>query len=294
MPAAPPLLRTRSHALCKTSLRQIRSNKAWKRRPGSRLATRKSARWSSRTLSVGLLGLAAMPSHLPPSTRTTKAGSLPSAGVVATGIVGTTNPSDSLPARLPFALGLWAPPLPDVGCWVGPLLFRIELSSHALLSTPGKSCAAPCSGAVCCLRRDMIGSAFPPFGSLLSRGCKVHPLGLGLRRCSPRPSNTARRGLLTLRLADAISRGNWSLLRGASALTAAGLAPASSTQHRLTSDEDWRSGHTMPRSLAGRFSQGKRCRCHCQHAVPSCAASQAFWPRCGRMGPISPAVQPHG
>jgi hypothetical protein len=154
------------------------------------LAARKSACWSSRTLSTGLLGLAAMPSHLPPSTRATKAGPLPSAGVVATGIDGTTNPSDSLPARLPFALGLWSPPSPDTGRWVGPLLFRAELSSHALLSTPGKSCAAPDSDAVCCLRRDMIGSAFPPFGSLLSRGCKVHPFGLGLRLCSPCPRHT--------------------------------------------------------------------------------------------------------
>jgi len=230
MPAAPSLLRTRSHAFCRTSLRQIRSNNAWKRRPGSRLAARKSACWSSRTLSTGLLGLAAMPSHLPPATRATKAGPLPSTGVVAAGIVGTTNPSDSLPARATFALGLCSSPLPDVGRWVGPLLFRAGLSSHALLSTPGKSCAAPGSHAVCCLRRDMIGSAFPPFGSLVSRGCKVHPFGLGLRLCSPRRRHTPRRGLLTLRLAAAISRDDWSLLRGASALTATGLAPASSTQ----------------------------------------------------------------
>ena len=230
MPAAPPLLRTRSHASCRTSLRQIRSKSAWKRRPGSRLAARKSACWSSRTFPMGLLGLAAMPSHLLPDTRATKAGSLPSTGVVATGISGTTNPSDSLPARATFALGLCSSLSPDFGRWVGPLLFRVELSSHALLNTPGKSCAAPHSGAVCCLRRDMIGSAFPPFGSQFSRGCKVHPFGLGLRLCSPRPRHTPRRGLLTLRLADAISRGDWSLLRGASALTATGLAPASSTQ----------------------------------------------------------------
>ena len=257
MPAAPPLLRTRSHAFCRTSLLQIRSNSAWKRRPGSRLAARKSACWSSRTLSMGLLGLAAMPSHLPPDTRATKAGSLPSAGVVATGIDGTTNPSDSLPARLPFALGLWAPPSPDVGRWVGPLLFRVGLSSHALLNTPRKSCAAPASGAVCCLRREMIGSAFPPFGSLLSRGCKVHPFGLGLRLCSPRPRPTPRRGLLTLRLADAISRGNWSLLRGASALTAAGLAPASSTQLGPATSRAV-SGHTIWRSVANHPRSAER------------------------------------
>jgi hypothetical protein len=209
------------------------------------LAARKSACWSSRTFPMGLMGLAAMPSHLPPATHATKAEPLPSPGVVAAGIVSTTDSSDSLLARLPFALGLWAPLSPDDGRQVGPLLFRIELSSHALLNTPGKSCAAPRSGAVCCLRRDMIGSAFPPFGSLLSRGCKVHPFGLGLRLCSPRPRRTPRRGLSTLRLAGAISRVDWSQLRGASALSAAGLAPASSTQHRLASGEGWRSGHTM-------------------------------------------------
>ncbi len=247
MPAAPSLLRTRSHAFCRTSLRQIRSNSAWKRRPGSRLAARKSACWSSRTLSTGLLGLAAMPSHLPPATRATKAGPLPSTGVVATGIDGTTNPSDSLPARPPFALGLWEPSSPDVGRWVGPLLFRVGLSSHALLCTPRKSCAPPCSRAVCCLRREMIGSAFPPFGSLLSRGCKVHPFGLGLRLCSPRPRHTPRRGLSTLRLADAISRADWSLLRGASALTATGLAPASSTQLDPATSRAC-SGHTIGRA----------------------------------------------
>ena len=238
-PAAPPLLRTRSHAFCRTSTRQIRSNSAWKRRPGSRLAARKSARWSSRTLSTGLLGLLAMPSHLPPATCATKVGPLPSPGVVAAGIDSTTDPSDSLPARRPFTLGLWTRASPDVGRWVGPLLFRVELSSHALLPTPGKSCAAPCSNAVCCLRREMSGSAFPPFGSLLSRGCKVHPFGLGLRLCSPRPRHTPRRGLLTLRLDAAISRDDWSLLRGASALTATGLAPASSTQLDPASSGAW-------------------------------------------------------
>ena len=247
MPAAPSLLRTRSHAFCRTSLRQIRSNSAWKRRPGSRLAARKSACWSSRTLSTGLLGLAAMPSHLPPATRATKVGPLPSTGVVAAGIVGTTNPSDSLPARATFALGLCSSRSPDVGRWVGPLLFRVGLSSHALLSTPRKSCPAPCSGAVCCLRRDMIGSAFPPFGSLFSRGCKVHPFGLSLRLCSPRLRHTPRLGLSTLRSARAISRPGWSLLRGASALAAAGLAPASSTQLGPATSRTC-SGHTTGRT----------------------------------------------
>jgi len=82
MPAAPLLLRTRSHASSRTSLRQIRSYNAWKRRSSLRLAAMYSRRWSSRTFSMGLLGLATMPSRLPPYTSVTKAGSLPSSGLV--------------------------------------------------------------------------------------------------------------------------------------------------------------------------------------------------------------------
>ena len=41
-----------------------------------------SLRWSSRTLSMGYLGLATMPSRLPPGTSMTKAGSLPSTCLV--------------------------------------------------------------------------------------------------------------------------------------------------------------------------------------------------------------------
>ena len=54
----------------------------------------------------GCLGLATMPSRLPPYTAMTKAGSLPSTGVLITGVNGTMNPSDSRPARSPFAVGL--------------------------------------------------------------------------------------------------------------------------------------------------------------------------------------------
>ena len=46
------------------------------------LAAMYSRRWSSRTFSMGWLGLATMPSRLPPYTGTTKAGSLPSSGLV--------------------------------------------------------------------------------------------------------------------------------------------------------------------------------------------------------------------
>ena len=47
------------------------------------MAVMKSVRWSSRTLSTGLLGRSTMPSHLPPRTRTTEAGPLPSTRFLA-------------------------------------------------------------------------------------------------------------------------------------------------------------------------------------------------------------------
>src|SRR5207249_1158135 len=62
----------------------------------------------------------------------------------------------------------------------GSLLFRIRLCLRALRpagapSTPEASCIPPVlADAVCCLRRDMSGSATSPFRGLMSRGCKVH------------------------------------------------------------------------------------------------------------------------
>src|SRR6266481_613944 len=72
----------RSHASDGTSLRQVRTHSAWKRRSRLRLAAMYSRRWSSRTFSMGLLGLATMPSRLPPYSGTTKAGSLPSSDLI--------------------------------------------------------------------------------------------------------------------------------------------------------------------------------------------------------------------
>src|SRR5206468_4333248 len=46
---------------------------------------------------------------------------------------------------------------PALGSRDGPLLFRIGLSPHAVLSTPRASCVDPVANAVCCLRRDMSG-----------------------------------------------------------------------------------------------------------------------------------------
>ena len=52
----------------------------------------------------------------------------------------------------------------------GPLLFRTRLSLRAVFPTPGGSCAPPAlARTVCCLRRDMTGSAPPPFGAYLTR-----------------------------------------------------------------------------------------------------------------------------
>jgi hypothetical protein len=52
----------------------------------------------------------------------------------------------------------------------GSLLFRTRLSLRAVFPTPGVPCAPPVlPRAVCCLRRDMTGSATPPFGSYLTR-----------------------------------------------------------------------------------------------------------------------------
>src|SRR5688572_11013644 len=89
-----------------------------------------------------------MPSHAAPLAAAVKAGLLPSAPVVVSRFIGTTGPSDSLPAPVCFALGLSDAALPDVGGRVGSLLFRAEPSSHALLNTPEESCTAPVLGAV--------------------------------------------------------------------------------------------------------------------------------------------------
>jgi len=79
-PAAPLFTLTRFHASARTSPRQTRSYNAWKRRVPLRLAATESSCRSCRTLSVGLLGLASMPSPLPPHTSTTKAGPSRSSG----------------------------------------------------------------------------------------------------------------------------------------------------------------------------------------------------------------------
>src|ERR1700688_228277 len=112
-PAAPPLLRTRLHASHSTSLLWIRSYNAWNRRVLLCLAHTYSLRWSCRTFSSGFLAVSGMPSHLPPSRLDqSRAPSL--RRVILHAFLGTTNPSDSLPAPCAFRLpALYARSLPD-------------------------------------------------------------------------------------------------------------------------------------------------------------------------------------
>jgi hypothetical protein len=123
------------------------------------LAHTYSLRWSSRTFSLGLLAVAGMPSHLPPHKHDqSRAPSL--RRVVLHAFIGTTDPSDSLPAPRVFSLpALYARSLPD---W---LPGRVSPVPHCSFPTcrrlrPRRGPAfVPVRNAVCCLRRDMSGSA---------------------------------------------------------------------------------------------------------------------------------------
>ena len=101
-----------------------------------------------------------MPSRLPPhKPDQSRAPSL--RRVVMHAFAGTTSPSDSLPAPRVFSHpALCARSLPDTGCQVGSLLFRILLPKRAAASQPRRGPAGVLEPAcVYCLRRDMIGSA---------------------------------------------------------------------------------------------------------------------------------------
>ena len=129
--------------------------------------------------SIGLLGLAAMPSRLPPAVRVTKAELLPSDGVMTAVVTGTMSPSDSLPARTRFAFGLSGP------------LRRTSAAGEGLsCSVSGWRCVPPslprgrpaslrlgfrCSRSPS-PRRERLGH--PPFRAFISRGCKVHASAL--------------------------------------------------------------------------------------------------------------------
>src|SRR5215469_13266304 len=80
----------------------MRSYSAWKRRVLLCLAHTYSLRWSCRTLSMGVLAVSGMPSHLPPLKHDqSKAPSLQR--VLLHAFFGITGLSDSLPASCDFS-----------------------------------------------------------------------------------------------------------------------------------------------------------------------------------------------
>ena len=170
-----------------------------------------------------------MPSRLPPGTGMTKAGSLPSTGLVDRR-PRYYEPLGLPPGTIPFRRRLIGIAFARRGRRDGSLLFRIELCPRALLRTPRGVLHPPNQGAVCCLRRGMSGSATSPFRGLMSRGCKVRLCwACGLASL---PSNRSTlEGLLTPHSDAKVSLTIRCLLHGASALTVTGLPPASSIQH---------------------------------------------------------------
>ena len=171
----------------------------------------------------------------------------PLAPAAFTTFVTTMGPSDSLSTRQDFTFRLYPPPSPDVGRRGGSPQFRIRLSLRARFHTPGVSCAPPGLPKRSLLpspRHDWLGHS--TFRVLISRGCKVHAFALGPQGRSPRLEHAAPAGLSTLRSDDVLSDLTRSLLRGAPALTAAGLPPASLMQHLdRTVQARPRSGRTM-------------------------------------------------
>ncbi len=118
------------------------------------------------------------------------------------------SPSDSLSTRRDFALGLFAPPPPNVGRRGGSPQFRIRLSLRAVFSTPEASCAPPVSkrSLLPSPRHDRLGRF--PFRVPISRGCKVHAFAFGPQVRSPRARPYGLRRALDapLRRSDLSSR----------------------------------------------------------------------------------------
>ena len=171
-----------------------------------------------------------MPSRLPPDSGTTKAGPSRSSGFHRLrryyGPLGL--PLDTARFRLRLISAAFARRGPSR---------RVSPVPHQAMPTcrlpyPGSVLRlSGCRSAVCCLRPDMTGSATSPFG-FISHGAAKFTLSHSARRfASLTRGPTTSAGLSTLRLDGAISGDAWSLLRGAPALTAAGLPPASLTQH---------------------------------------------------------------
>ena len=111
-PAEPRFRLTRRHASWRLSALQIRSNRAWKRRPGGRLAAIQSWRCRWRTLSRGFHPsgtldpvVPVMPSYLPASPTCPSQGRFPPVALVVTTSRGTTTPSDARCAARVFTIG---------------------------------------------------------------------------------------------------------------------------------------------------------------------------------------------
>ena len=186
-----------------------------------------------------------MPSPLPPHDRRDQSRAL------------------SLQRLSPPSSLLWAPRTPSRHGGISPSAYtrRLRPTWAVEEGLPSSASGCPCvpsslprerpaplrlSGAVCCLRPEMMGSATPPFGFLSHEAAKF-TLPHWARRFAPLArGHTASAGLLTLRSDAAISAVARSLLRGAPALTAAGLPPASLMQHlgRIVQARP-RSGRTM-------------------------------------------------
>jgi hypothetical protein len=177
--------------------------------------------------------------------------------VAFTTFLATMGPSDSLSTRRDFALGLYPPSSLDVSHRGGSPQFRIRLSLRAVLRTPEASWPPPVPRASLLPSPRHDGLGHFPFRVPISRGCKVHALAFGPQVCPPRRNPTVPAGPSTLRIDVALSDAAWSLLRGAPALTAAGLPPASLMQHLgRTVQARPRSRRTTPSSLARRGVSG--------------------------------------
>ena len=135
--------------------------------------------------------------------------------------------------RRDFALGLYPPPSPNVGRRGGSPQFRIRLSLRAVSPTPRVSCAPPVS------RRSLLPSPRDDRLGLLSLSgsylTRLQSSRFRIRSAGSLPSREAirpRQGFRRSAVGGGISPHARSLLRGAPALTAAGLAPASLIQHQ--------------------------------------------------------------
>src|SRR5713101_3066342 len=121
----------------------MRSNSAWKRRPGCRLAALQSRRCNWRTLSMdsrppGWLEPVepVMPSRVLARPTLPPQGPFAPPALVVAGLFTTTVPSDSRCAALAFADGLYESRCRDDGRADGPLVFRASPCPRAAPPTP--------------------------------------------------------------------------------------------------------------------------------------------------------------